>query len=1067
LQRESRTSEDTVQQQEKNFLQSIKLEISRSFKLAPYERISFHRILGILRTETGQNILLNELERGPDIRQSAISVLSKFNTAEVTQRLKSLFENNISPSEVMHILNHLEEFGTTDDIEDIIAFLNRLEESDNSPHITGKAFSVLKKIGSGTDEVLNYLLAVINSDNPNRFLQEQAILTLSSFRIVSSFEEILNRKDDRLCYFVYRSLYDLNSRLIDSMREEATDTDGISFSYSDTGSEEDKLVLDVRVLLGKMSPRFDDYSNLTKIAFISSMISCNHREFLIYVMKALTSRDPELISMTLYALISNIEKLRDPDKLFRSLIALSTESERDNELIVEIFIKFFTGIGEDRKHHILKDKLYSYIVVTLETYFESYRRDFMIKDVVEKSFPESFQQVRSFVLERLTPELKKRITTFLSSEDARTTHKLLEAISNWVAYVNEEEQEQLYNLMEIMFDEDQKSRENSASRLEDINHEKRYLRNRIVRLATIIARLHITDAASPLVNIYNYLKKYPDQQLLHTTIITLSHLNYSYMLGEIEVQLTTGAEEDQLEALNFISLFTEQRSLNILFEFIQAHGGEETPQVETTLNIILERDIRGNVTANQLLKKTIVNSKEKNILIAAILGLGKCGIESDIEYLDKLFYRIKDAEVKDSIVRAIGDILSQNINYNKRQMIRMLQEYLKDPGIRVRVYSCLFLIQLGDVNAIRSIREMLVIKNKGIQRDILTILGDLQSLEFSFFLVSLLKEEYGMMDDIISVLSKLQEEDLKEIDAFIVNIFRKYEAPDFDGLSEKATPSIIIVDNLHKEEVTILSLDIIDVADSAQRFTLPELITRNLSIKSIIATSITQEGGIVSLLTQKRIVAFFKDPVPALKAAMGISDNLNTLRLKSAYEQRINITNQIVTVHSSIIRDELVAYPDYLFDALKTLPLQNRVMIDQNTKDKITESFSTKNISELIFSETVSVVNHYELLCAINFQTTVENLLGRIYQEKEQREELQARLEEEIKKLKRGARSSSSVAITRDLENIGTKLEQQLDEIERYIQRRSTDREMNRNVRKMLSNVLNLYKVEISRLIIE
>ena len=460
-----------MQQQEKNFLQSIKLEISRSFKLAPYERISFHRILGILRTETGQNILLNELERGPDIRQSAISILSKFNTVEVTQRLKSLLGKKISPSEVMHILNHLEEFGTTDDIQDIITFLNRLEESENSPHITGKAFSVLKKIGSGTDEVLNYLLAVINSENPNRFLQEQAILSLSSFRIVSSFEEILNRKDDRLCYFVYRSLYDLNSRLIDTMRAEATETDGIAFSYSDTGSEDDKLVLDVRVLLGKMSSRFDEYSNLTKIAFISSMISCNHREFLIYVMKALTSRDPELISMTLYALISNIEKLRDPDKLFRSLIALSTESERDNELIVEIFIKFFTGIGENRKHHILKDKLYSYIVVTLETYFESYRRDFMIKDVVEKSFPESFQQVRNFILERLTPEHKKRIITFLSSEDSRSTHKLLQDISNWVAHVNEEEQEQLYNLMEIMFDEDQKSRENSAGRLEDINHE--------------------------------------------------------------------------------------------------------------------------------------------------------------------------------------------------------------------------------------------------------------------------------------------------------------------------------------------------------------------------------------------------------------------------------------------------------------------------------------------------------------------------------------------------------------------------------------------------------------------
>lgn len=1055
-------------QQEKNFLQSIKLEISRNFKLTPYERIAFHRILGILKTDVGKNILLNELERGPDIRQSALSILSNFRDEEVTRRLKPLLEQAISPAEMMNILAHLEENGGPEDIEDIISFLDKFKDAENNPHIIGKAFAVLKTIGAGSDTVLNYLLSLINSEEPHPLLQEYAILSLSAFRIVSSFEEILRRKNDTLSYYVFRSLYELNSRLIDSMQKETRSEEGVSFTYSELGREEDKIILDIRVLLGKMAPRFDEYSNLTKIAYISAMISCNHREFLIYIMKALTSRDPELISMTLYTLIYNVEKLRDPDKLFRSLIALSTESERDNELIVEIFVKFFTGIGEERKHHILKDKLYNYIVVTLETYFESYRREFMIKDVVEKSYPETIQKVRTFILERMTPELKKRIVSTLSSEDSRSAHKLLEEISRWVAYINEDEKEQLYYLMEVLFDEDQKSRENSAGRLEDINHEKRYLRSRIIRLCNIIARLHINDASSPLVNIYNYLKKYTDPALLHATIITLSHLNYSYMLGEIEVQLTMGNDEEKTEALRFISLYTEQRSLNILFEFLQAHAEEDTEQVITTLNIILEREIRGNATANQLLKKIIVNSNKKEILIPALLGLGKCGFDGDIEYLDKLFYRIKDNEVKDSIIRAIGDILSQTSDYNKRHIIRMLQEYLKDPGIRVRIYACLFLIQLGDTNALRSIREMLVIKNKNIQRDILTILGALQSIEFSFFLVSLLREEYGMMDDIISVLENLQEEELKEIDGFIVNIFRKFEAPDFDDLSEtEANPRIIIIENLTKEEITILSIDILDSENTETRLTLPERITRNLRIKSVIASSIEQGGGTVSLLTHNRIIAFFKTPLEALQTSTRVSDNLNNLRLKSAYEQRINITNQIVTVIGSILGDELIAYPGYLFDAIKTLPLSNRVMIDQRTCDLVSNSFSTKNISELIFSETVSIVNHYEILSAINFKNEVEDLLGRINSEKEQREELEARLAEEIKKLKRGARSSSSVAITRDLEDIGNKLQQQLDEIERYIQRRSTDREMNRNVRKMLSNVYNLYKVEISRLIIE
>jgi phosphoribosylformylglycinamidine (FGAM) synthase PurS component len=76
-------------------------------------------------------------------------------------------------------------------------------------------------------------------------------------------------------------------------------------------------------------------------------------------------------------------------------------------------------------------------------------------------------------------------------------------------------------------------------------------------------------------------------------------------------------------------------------------------------------------------------------------------------------------------------------------------------------------------------------------------------------------------------------------------------------------------------------------------------------------------------------------------------------------------------------------------------------------------------------------------------------------------------MEEEMKNLRRGVQSPSSAAVSRDLENLGNKLKESLTEIEKYIQRRSTDRELNRNVQKMLNNTYNMYKVEISRIIIE
>jgi len=53
------------------------------------------------------------------------------------------------------------------------------------------------------------------------------------------------------------------------------------------------------------------------------------------------------------------------------------------------------------------------------------------------------------------------------------------------------------------------------------------------------------------------------------------------------------------------------------------------------------------------------------------------------------------------------------------------------------------------------------------------------------------------------------------------------------------------------------------------------------------------------------------------------------------------------------------------------------------------------------------------------------------------------------------------------MDTLGAALLVQLNEIDRYVQKRSTDRELIKNVRKMLTNIHNFYKVEISRIIID
>jgi HEAT repeat protein len=1048
---------------EKSFLQSIKLEISRSFKLEPYERMSFHKILGMLKSDTGMEILLKELDKGPDVRSSAISILVKFQRPEVINALAPLLKSDLSPIEKILIFSHIRDIGNEENIQDIIDYIDAKREDPEELPVLTTAFEALKSISGESDDVLNYLLSIVTGEEADTEIKALAIIALSKFKATPTFEKILKEGDDRLCYAVYRAIYDLNRKLTDETIERGTDESAL-FTYSD--EVEDKILLDIRVLLGKFSSKFDLYSVKTKVAFICGMISCNHREYLIYTMKALTSSDRTLVIMTLYALFININRVRDPDKLFRNLISLTTEHQVENELIITIFTRFFSQGRISRQYNILKDKLYSYIVVTLEAYFETFRKEFMITDVSEKSLPESFQKIRVFILEKLNPEYKRKILTFLNHDDSSAIRNIVREIGDYVKHLDQDDEEVLNHLVEVLYDSDKKSRENSATRIEDLNFEKRYLRDRIVRLCEIISSLHINDASSTLVNIYNYLKKYPDPEITDKTIYTLSVLNYSYMLGEIEVLLTTGDDSEKYKSLQLISLFTEQRSLNVLLEFIHNNITAESEILELAINILIEKDIVGNATANQVLKKIISITKNLNILRIGILGVGRCGLESDVDYLHELFFTITDNDTKNHVVRAIGSITTISQDFEKRKVIKHLSEYLKEPGIRIRVYSCLLLVKLGNKEALKSIRDMLIIKNKSIQREILTILGDLKSVEFSFFLVSLLKEEYGITDDIISVLEMLPEEDLKEVDSFIVNIFRKYEAPDLGDIETKAEQDVIEVNNLKKRNVTLLNIDI-SYEEDINKIDISELISMNLKINSLMVQDILDNKGIISRMSSRSIVAIFDEPIPAIKTSLTIKDNINTFAKSRSVSNFFNTKMQIISNEVSLLNDELVYLPSLSTDALNSQVLNNRIILDQNSHNIVENIFAVNPVSELLYTGYSSGYKHFEVINPINFHEIANNQIEEKITEVEEKIELDSQIEQELKKLRLKTTTTSSVSIAGDLEDIGLKLGKQLKEIEMYVQKRSTDRELIQNVKKMLNNTHNLYKVEISRLRIE
>ncbi|MDY6935712.1 MAG: hypothetical protein SVZ03_16020 [Spirochaetota bacterium] len=1050
---------------EKDQLQSLKLEISRKTQLLPYERIAFHKILGILKSENGMKILLRDIYKESVVRESAISVLKNFNNDEVLELFLSLLNEDIEDIEKIYIFDYLEEHSSAKCINRIIEFIECQKEDPEAYNLITRAFNVLRIIGEDSKEILIYLQTIVNDKGSKDELRSLAIIALSSFKDIFIWEELLKEENEDIIYAAYKSISMLCDSLIEKAQKNKLKEDEL-FTYHP--ELEEKIILDIRVLLGKMTSYFDNYSTKVKIAFINAMISSNHREFLIYVMKSLTSNDVEQIDMTLDLLLNNIKKVRDPDKLFRNLLSFSVDSPRANETIVDIFENFFSNLKETRKNMLLRDKLYNYIIVTLETYFENYRKEFMVSDVIEKGFPQVFQNVRNFILENFTHRLKKRIVQFLKDDDRSMIPKMVIEISKELPFLEEEHIEGFTSLIELLFEEDEKSREVSASRIDDINIEKRYLRDRIVRLCRIIGRLNIVDAASPLVIIYNFVKKYPDIVILEISTYTLSMLNYSYILGELEVMLTAGDEADQKRAIRFLSLYSDQRALNIILDFIKDRVSDDSEIVEKLLEILLRMDISGNVTTIQILKSIIESNPNQRIRGIAIPCLGKCGNESDIDYLNELFYNLQDNDIKASIVQAIGFIIHNSRNLNKRQMIKRHQEYLKEPGIRVRIYSCLLLIQLGNKEAHKSIMDMMSIKNKEIQREILSVMGNLKSVEFAYFLISLLKDEYAIANDIIPVLKLIPEEDLKEIDHFIVNIFKKHEGVDLDASGKKKIDKTSKqLKGLHDDNANILNIEIINYEKMIHNLNAIELTMVYQEVINFIISEVKQNKGVITRITQGRVSSYFQNFFLASNTALKIYNDFQHFNKRRLPEKGITVLIQIITDRIQIINEEMVSYPEFKIELMNSLPLKNRILVDENTVTFMEDNFYTELVPELIVKENGANLKFFELISPINLTTISEDILRELKKKEQEKIEQDMQLEVELKKRKLERRSTTAVAYAQTLDDIGRMLKSDLEEIDMYIQKRTTDGELIKNTHKMLDKAYKRFFIEKSKLFIE
>jgi len=1050
---------------EKNFLQSIKLEISRNFKLDPYERIAFHKVLACAKSNAGRDILIREIEKGGDIRTSAMNALSEFNDPSVVSVFTSILGKGVSDEELLIVLDFLYKNGSSSEVQLLIQVIEKKRKEPEGTFIIKKIFNVLKKIGDTDIAFHQYLLSIISNPESEPAMLEGAINAVSILKRPDIYEELIKRNNDRISYHVFLSIYNLNLILIKDDEVEKDEYTPPVLNDNKSMTAEEELLLNIKVLLGKVTSKYEDFSVETKNSYINAMLSCNHRESVIYTMKALESRNNELIRKTFFSIYNNIARLRFPEKLLRSLISMSVETEDHNRLIVDIFTKYFSEKKKNRSDILFRDKLFGNITSTLESYFETYRREFMIPDVSESSLPENFLKIRSAILKNMNPEQKRKLLTDLQSDEKDLPRKVISYLSDSINYINGEDQEAFSLLIDLLIDEDRVSRENTASRLDSVNFEKRYLQSRIVRLCNIINVLNIDGAAKSLVYIYNYLKKYPDKEIFDSAICALCRINYSYMLSEVEIMLTAGSPEDQIRAVSLLPLFTEKRLINILVEYLKNNSSSGNEVTRGIVEILSEQDIKSNINAIAVFKLVIENNQDAEIKRIAITGVGNCCISEDVEYLNELFPKLKEQHHKEAVVKAISSIIAYKSDYNKQQIMRFVQEYLKDPDIKVRIFSCMILIRLGNKDAFRSIREMLIIKNKLIQREILSILRDIRTPDFYFFLVSLLKEEFGISEDIIYLIRKLPVDELKEIETFIINIFRKFEIPSLGtGIVSK---EVYKLENSEKKQLTVLILTIENFEELTGGMNFYELIEFYLKVDSIILRPVIDNSGVISDKDNSRLTAWFNDSMDSIRAVNEIHRRLNSLNNTIVYKKNINTRIVIITDSFVMVGDEIFDYTREKLNVNQSMSLVNKTVLDQATVKKVSENFYSAPIPEILYSGELSDRNHFELMTQVNFKkitlAMLEQKEGDIVKAKQE----QAQIVAQIKNLKTGNRSMTSIAIAGELENIGIRLREQLEEIERYVNRRSTDREMSKNVRQMLNNAYNLYRVEISKLTIK
>jgi formate hydrogenlyase subunit 6/NADH:ubiquinone oxidoreductase subunit I len=152
---------------------------------------------------------------------------------------------------------------------------------------------------------------------------------------------------------------------------------------------------------------------------------------------------------------------------------------------------------------------------------------------------------------------------------------------------------------------------------------------------------------------------------------------------------------------------------------------------------------------------------------------------------------------------------------------------------------------------------------------------------------------------------------------------------------------------------------------------------------------------------------------------------------------------------------------------MSSMPYYNRIIIDDTVKDLVKNNYYSQPLPDMDFTKCVYKAFLHELICPVNFLELSEKILKDLARDIEAKTRREFELEEEMRQQKERSKSPVAIAYAQALDDLGRILKEDLNGINKYIQKRTTDRELISNVDKMLSNVYKRYFLEKTKIFSE